>query len=61
MAKRELRAVEMVRKIRDELGAKLEGKSDDEIIEFLHKAGSAARLRANARRAKKPAAKRRRS
>ena len=39
----QIRAVEMVRRIRDELAQELAGKSDAEIIAFYRKAGDAAR------------------
>ena len=38
-----IRAVEMVRRIRDELAHELAGKADAEIIAFYSKAGNAAR------------------
>ena len=38
-----IRAVEMVRQIRDELARELAGKSEAEIIAFYSKAGNAAR------------------
>ena len=38
-----IRAVEMVRRIRDELARELEGKSAEEIIAFYRRAGDAAR------------------
>ena len=38
-----IRAVEMVRQIRDELARELAGKSEAEIIAFYGKAGNAAR------------------
>lgn len=38
-----IRAVEMVRRIRDELARELAGKSEAEIIAFYRKAGDAAR------------------
>ena len=38
-----IRAVDMVRRIRDELARELEGKSQAEIISFYNKAGEAAR------------------
>ena len=38
-----IRAVEMVRQIRDELPRELAGKSEAEIITFYSKAGNAAR------------------
>jgi hypothetical protein len=40
---KEIRAVEMVRRIRDELARELAGKSDAEIIAFYRKAGDTAR------------------
>jgi hypothetical protein len=39
----EIRSVEMVRRIRDELSDILKGKSHPEIIEFFKKAGDVAR------------------
>jgi len=54
--KNQIKAVEMVRRIRDEQARLLAGKSDTEIIEFFRKAGEAAR-----RKAKKAATSRRRS
>jgi hypothetical protein len=42
-----IRAVEMVRRIRDELAQELAEKSDAEIIEFYRKAGKAALESAN--------------
>jgi hypothetical protein len=39
----EIRSVEMVRRIRDELADILKGKSHPEIIEFFKKAGDEAR------------------
>ena len=41
-----IRAVEMVRRIRDELARELAGKSEMEIIAFYRKAGDAARASA---------------
>ena len=38
-----IRAVEMVRRIRDELARELAGKSEAEIIAFYRRAGDAAR------------------
>ena len=38
-----IRAVEMVRRIRDDLARELAGKSEAEIIAFYRKAGEAAR------------------
>ena len=43
---KEIRAVEMVRRIRDELARELAGKSEAEIIAFYRKAGDAARVSA---------------
>jgi hypothetical protein len=40
---KEIRAVEMVRRIRDGLARELAGKSEAEIIAFYRKAGDAAR------------------
>ena len=40
---KQIRAVDMVRRIRDELARELEGKSQAEIIAFYNKAGQAAR------------------
>ena len=40
---KQIRAVEMVRQIRDELARELAGKSEAEIIAFYKKAGDAAR------------------
>ncbi len=42
MEKTEIRAVEMVRHIRDQQAALLVGKSDAEVIEFFRKAREAA-------------------
>ena len=39
-----IRAVEMVRRIRDELARELAGKSDADVMAFYRKAGEAARL-----------------
>lgn len=39
----EIRTIEMVRRIRDELVRELAGKSEAEIIAFYRKAGDAAR------------------
>jgi hypothetical protein len=39
----EIRSVEMVRRIREELADSLKGKSHSEIIEFFKKAGDVAR------------------
>ena len=38
-----IRAIEMVRRIRDELARELEGKSAEQIIAFYRRAGDAAR------------------
>ena len=43
----EIRSVEMVRRIRDELADILKGKSRPEIIEFFKKAGDVARKECN--------------
>ncbi len=40
---KQIRAVEMVRRIRDELARELAGKSETEIIAFYRRAGDAAR------------------
>jgi len=48
--KNEIRSVEMVRHIRDEMAASLEGKSQAEIIAFFKKAGDVARKKAKRRR-----------
>lgn len=42
----QIRAVEMVRRIRDDLARELAGKSSAEIIDFFNQAGEAARARA---------------
>ena len=42
-ATKQIRTVEMVRRIRDELARELAGKSEAEIIAFYRKAGDAAR------------------
>jgi hypothetical protein len=54
--KTQIKAVEMVRRIRDEQAKLLAGKSNAEIIAFFRKAGQAAR-----RKAKKGQMSRRRS
>jgi hypothetical protein len=56
MEKREIRAVEMVRRIRDEQAAALAGKSEAEVLEFFRKAGEAARDDARKRAAAQPEA-----
>jgi hypothetical protein len=43
----EIRSVEMVRRIRDELADILKSKSHPEIIEFFKKAGDVARKECN--------------
>ena len=48
--KNEIRSVEMVRRIRDEMADSLEGKSHAEIIAFFKKAGDVARKKAKRRR-----------
>ena len=40
---KQIRTVEMVRRIRDELASELAGKSDADIIAFYRRAGDAAR------------------
>jgi hypothetical protein len=40
---KQIQAVEMVRRIRDELARELAGKSDGDIIAFYRRAGDAAR------------------
>jgi len=54
----QIKAVEMVRRIRDEQAKLLAGKSDAEIIAFFRKAGQAARRKA---RKRQPAQRRRHS
>ena len=49
--KTQIKAVEMVRRIRDEQARLLEGKSGAEIIAFFRKAGEAARREAKRRQA----------
>jgi len=44
--KNEIRSVEMVSRIRDEMASTLEGKSHAEIIAFFRKAGDVARQEA---------------
>jgi|GEM_PF-3238615 len=60
MARREIRAVEMVRKIREQIAAQLVGKSDEEVIAFFNAAGRRAAKRADALRARKATAAKRR-
>jgi hypothetical protein len=45
--KTELRTIELVRHIRDEQAELLANKSSEEIIEFFHQAGAAARAKAH--------------
>jgi hypothetical protein len=47
--KKQIKAVEMVRRIRDEQAQMLAGKSKAEIIAFFRKAGEAARQEARVR------------
>ena len=49
-----IRAVEMVRRIRDELARELAGKSDAEIIAFYRRAGDTARESARKARTSTP-------
>ena len=44
--KTEIKAIELVRRIRDEQAELLAGKSPEEIIEFFRQAGAAARMMA---------------
>ena len=55
MARSRIRAVEMVRRIRDEQAKLLGDKSEGEVLEFFRKAGEAAREEARTRRARRPA------
>lgn len=52
--KNEIRSVEMVRRIRDEMAATLEGKTHAEIIAFFKKAGDVARQKAQHSRKVEP-------
>ena len=45
--KNEIRSLEMVRRIRDEMATILEGKSHAEVIAFFQKAGDIARQEAS--------------
>ena len=45
----QIRAVDMVRRIRDELARELAGKSEAEVMAFYNKAGEAARERARSK------------
>jgi len=58
--KTRIKAVEMVRRIRDEQARLLEGKSPAEIVAFFRKAGEAARREAKRRHATPPRRKPRR-
>jgi len=58
--KTQIKAVEMIRQIRDEQARLLEGKSDAEIIAFFRKAGDAARREARKRRSAPTRVQRRR-
>jgi hypothetical protein len=49
-----IRAVELVRRIRDEQAQQLAGKSSEEIIAFFRRAGDEARKAAQDRLASKP-------
>ena len=50
----QIRAVEMVRRIRDDLARELAGKSSNEIIAFFNRAGEAARAGAQSRNTSGP-------
>ena len=54
MEKNEIRAVEVVRRIRDEHAVWWAGKSDAEVLEFFRQAGRAAREEARKRAAARP-------
>ncbi len=58
MEKNEIRAVEIVRRIRDEQAALLAGRSDAEVLEFFRQAGQAAREEARKRAVQRPPATR---
>ena len=60
MAKTEIRAVEMVRKIRDKHAMLLAGKSKEEILAFYHDAERRFREDMERRRTKKTATRKRR-
>jgi hypothetical protein len=55
MKKSQMRAVEMVRRIRDEQAAMLADKSEAEVLEFFRRAGEAAREDARLRAARRTA------
>lgn len=57
MERNDIRAVELVRHIRDEQAALLAGKSEVEVLEFFRKAGEAAREDAQRRAAGRPVTK----
>ena len=57
MERNDIRAVEMVRHIRDEQAALLAGKSEAEVLEFFRKAGEAAREDARRRAASRAVTK----
>ncbi len=50
-----IKAVELVRKIRDEQAAALAGKSEDEVLDFFHRAAATAREDARRRTQRRPA------
>ncbi len=50
----QIKAVEMVRRIRDEQAQMLAGKSGEEIIDFFRKAGEAAREHSKRRQTPQP-------
>lgn len=54
----QIKAVELVRRIRDEQAKMLEGKSNEEIIEFYRKAGQAARQKAKPRQVRRAKSRR---
>ena len=53
MERNEIRAVELVRRIRDEQAVLLAGKSDAEVLEFFRQAGQVAREQARNRAVKR--------
>ena len=52
---RAIKAVELVRKIRDEQAAALAGKSEDEVLAFFQRAAETAREDARRRLRRRPA------
>lgn len=50
-----IKAVELVRQIRDEQAAALAGKSEDEVLAFFHEAAETAREDARRRMHRRPA------